>query len=294
MTAEEWKKKGDFYTVLDKKIFVIEEGTSNDVLVILNGYPTASFDYVKVLPELSKHFRVIIHDHLGFGFSDKPKGFAYSLVDQADFALRLWDKMGLNKVSILAHDYGTSVAKEILTRKNHNMTPLKINKIILCNSSQRLEYKHLKNIGKLLNNKKIGIYIDRLTTIGYKNIKNRLIRGNDNPTNQVNYDLNKIWDDSESTEGREDLHLLSNFISERYTYWHRWVEALRESKTPIKIIWENSDPLSVKEIAIVLATNKINENIEWIENTKHYSILESPGHWVDLVFNFYKPKMKLY
>jgi len=99
-------------------------------LVILHGYPTSSFDYIKVLPELSKHYRVIIDNHLGFGFSDRPDSFTYSLIDQADFALQLWHKMGLKEGTISAQNYGTFVAKEILARKSHNLIPIKIKEFI--------------------------------------------------------------------------------------------------------------------------------------------------------------------
>ena len=68
MTAEDWKNKGEFITIFNRKIFVIDEGNSEETLVILHGYPTSSFDYYKVLPELTKKYRVIVHDHLGFGF----------------------------------------------------------------------------------------------------------------------------------------------------------------------------------------------------------------------------------
>ena len=33
---------------------------------------------------LSKNYRVVMFDHLGFGFSDKPKDFSYSLIEQAE------------------------------------------------------------------------------------------------------------------------------------------------------------------------------------------------------------------
>ena len=84
MTSNEWKSKGDFIQVNNNRLFVID--TNNDSnktqksMVILHGYPTSSFDYYKIVPEISKHYRVIIHDHLGFGFSDKPKDVDYSLV----------------------------------------------------------------------------------------------------------------------------------------------------------------------------------------------------------------------
>tara|TARA_R110001592_G_scaffold357_2_gene2032 strand:+ start:2167 stop:3045 length:879 start_codon:yes stop_codon:yes gene_type:complete len=285
MTAEDWKSRGKFYSVANQNIFVIDEGSSLDTIVILHGYPTSSYDYSKILPELSKHYRVVIHDHLGFGFSDKPKSYTYSLIDQADFALQLWHKIGLKEVTILAHDYGTSVAKEILARKNHNLIPLKVKRIFLCNSSMRLEYLHLRNMDKLLKDKKLGRYIARLTNYGFRKIKNKFQKTNLNPEIHTNYDINKVWDKLDTSEGKNEILLLSNFINERYTFWHRWTEALKESEIPIKIIWEKSDPVAIKEIAIVLATEEINENLEWIENERYFSILENPTNWLNLVFN---------
>lgn len=287
MTAESWKNRGKFYSILDKNIFVIDEGSSKDTLVILHGYPTSSFDYMKVLPELSKHYRVVVHDHLGFGFSDKPDSYTYSLIDQADFALQLWNKMGLKEVTILAHDYGTSVAKEILARKNHNLIPIKIKRIYLCNSSMRLEHLHIRNMDNLLRDKKLGRYIGRLTSYSFRKIKNKLNKNNLNPEVHDKYDLKKVWNNLESDEGKKEIHLLSNFINERYTFWHRWTEALKESDIPIKIVWEKSDPVAIKEIAIVLATENINEKLEWLENARHYSIIDSPKFWMNLVFKIH-------
>ena len=102
--------------MLLNSIFVIdtEKDSPKETLVILHGYPTSSFDYYKVLPELSKRYRVILHDHVGLGFSDKPIDYSYSLKDQATIALQLWKQLELKKVTLLAHDYGTSVATEIL------------------------------------------------------------------------------------------------------------------------------------------------------------------------------------
>ncbi|MBT7816410.1 Pimeloyl-ACP methyl ester carboxylesterase [Polaribacter sp. Hel1_33_78] len=281
MTTLNWKDRGTFYSVSNKKIFVIDEGTSKDVLVILHGYPTSSFDYEKILPELSKHYRVIIHDHPGFGFSDKPDSLTYSLIDQADFALQLWYKMGLKEVTILAHDYGTSVAKEILARKNHNQITIKIKKVFLCNSSKRLEYFHLRNMDQLLKNKRLGSFIAQLEANGVRKIKKKITI-----ENQPKNDIQKVWNNLNSDEGKKEVHLLSNFINQHYTFWHRWAQALKESKIPIKIIWERNDPSAVKEIAIVLATENGNHNLEWLENTRHYSILDTPKHWLKLVFKF--------
>jgi pimeloyl-ACP methyl ester carboxylesterase len=286
MTAENWKDKGKFVTIENKKIFVIDEGDQLETLVILHGYPTSSYDYYRIIPELSNYFRIIIHDHLGFGFSDKPDSLTYSLIDQADIALQLWSKLGLKNITILAHDYGTSIAKEILARKNHNLIPIKINKMYLCSSSMRLEHLHLRNMGKLLKDKKIGKYISRLTSYGYRKIKRTFKKDHINYQFQNDYDINDMWNQLDSSEGQKEIHFLSNFINERYTFWHRWTNALKETQIPVKIFWEKTDPVAIKEIAIVLATENENKNLLWIENVKHYSIMETPNSWIKLVFEY--------
>ena len=286
MTAQNWKDKGKFVVIDDKKIFVIDEGDKPRTLVILHGYPTSSYDYYRVIPELSHYFRIIVHDHLGFGFSDKPDSLTYSLIDQADIALKLWSKLGLKSVSILAHDYGTSIAKEILARKNHNLIPIRINKMYLCSSSMRLEHLHLRNVDKLLKDRKLGKYISRLTSYGYRKIKRKFKRENINYQIHQDYDIKDMWNQMNSTEGQKEVHFLSNFINERYTYWHRWTNALKESKIPVKIFWEKTDPVAIKEIAIVLATENENKYLVWIENVRHYSILETPNSWIKLVFEY--------
>lgn len=285
ITSENWRSRGKYYTVANKKIFVIDEGKFKETVVILHGYPTSSYDYSRVLPELTKHFRVIIHDHLGFGFSDKPESLTYSLIGQADIALQLWNQLGLKEVTILAHDYGTSVAKEILARKNHNLIPLKINRILLCNSSMRLENLHIRNMGKLLKDRKLGKFIARLTSNSYQRFKKKIRKNKLDPVLNKSLDINNIWNQIETSEGKRDIHLLSNFINERYTFWHRWTEALKESEVPVKIIWEKNDPIAVKEIAIVMATENLSDKITWVENDRYFSIIESPKAWMQLVFN---------
>lgn len=286
MTADNWKSKGKFVTINNRKVFVIDEGDKLDTLVILHGYPTSSYDYYRIIPELSHYYRIVIHDHLGFGFSEKPESMTYSLIDQADVALQLWSKLGLKSVSILAHDYGTSIAKEILARKNHNLVPIHIKKMYLCSSSMRLEHLHLRNMGTLLKDKKIGKYISRLTSYGYRTIKRKFKKDNINYQIQKDYDIKDMWNQLNSSEGQKEIHFLSNFINERYTFWHRWTNALKESDIPIKIFWEKTDPVAIKEIAIVLATEEENKKLIWVENVKHYSILETPNSWIKLVFEY--------
>ena len=63
MTCSEWQNLGNYHSVLDYNIFVIDIGKSDKTIAILHGYPTSSYDFYKVIKQLSKHYRIILHDH---------------------------------------------------------------------------------------------------------------------------------------------------------------------------------------------------------------------------------------
>ena len=289
MTANDWKSKGEFITVNDRKLFVIdtssffssEDKIPTETMVILHGYPTSSYDYYKVLPELSKYYRVIIHDHLGFGFSDKPLDYSYSLLDQADIALQLWQQLGVKKTHLLAHDYGTSVATEIIARNNNHELTIEIEKLTLCNGSMHIELSQLRTIQKLLKNKWLGKYVAKLTTyaIFSKNLRNVYF----DKTKVSNNELKDMWMQLEYNEGRKVIHKLSQYINERYTYWNRWIGALKETNLQTNIVWAKNDPVAVPAIARLIATEISNNKLFWIENTGHFPMLENPDEWLNCI-----------
>ena len=289
MTANDWKSKGEFITVNDRKLFVIdtssffssENQVPSKTMVVLHGYPTSSYDYYKVLPELSKHYRVIIHDHLGFGFSDKPLDYSYSLLDQADLALQLWQQLGVKKVHLLAHDYGTSIATEIIARNNNHELTIEIEKLTLCNGSMHIELSQLRTIQKLLKNKWLGKYVAKLTTyaIFSKNLRNVYF----DKTKVSNNELKDMWMQLDYNEGRKVIHKLSQYINERYTYWDRWIGALKETNLQTNIVWAKNDPVAVPAIARLIATEISNNKLFWIENTGHFPMLENPEGWLNCI-----------
>jgi pimeloyl-ACP methyl ester carboxylesterase len=294
MTSNEWKSKGKFIQVNNNRLFVIDTNnginTSQKSMVILHGYPTSSFDYYKVLPELSKNYRVILHDHLGFGFSDKPKDVNYSLVTQADIALELWRQLGLKKIFLFAHDYGTSVATEIIARYNANELDIEIEQLILTNGSIHIELSQLRTIQKLLKHKFLGKYVAKLTNflIFKKNMKNIYF----DTSKVTDNELKEMWKLIELNGGRKVIHKLTQYINERYLHWNRWIGALKETQISTKIIWAKNDPIAVPAIAKLLAKEIPNNTLYWIEKTGHFLMLENPKELLELILkNNYTNKL---
>ena len=285
MTSKKWEKLGKYTKVFDRTIFMIDSENQSDskkeTLVILHGYPTSSYDYHKVLPQLAKKYRVILHDHLGFGFSEKPLDFSYSLIEQADIALQLWKQLSLKKVVLLAHDYGTSVCTEIIARHNKQQINLQIDKLILSNGSIHIEFSKLRTIQKLLKNKYTGKWVAKLTNypIFKKNMRNVYF----DKTKVTDEELKEMWLQLEYNNGRNVIHLLSNYINERYCFWHRWVGALKETSINTTIIWAENDPIAIPKIAELLHKEISDNKIFWMKNCGHFLMLEQPKEWSSLV-----------
>lgn len=290
MTGNDWQKLGSFQEVLGYQLFVIdslvissEVEKSKEIMVFLHGYPTSTFDYYKVFSQLSERYRLVMHDHLGFGFSDKPKDIDYSLIDQADRALALWKQLGLKKVTLFAHDYGTSVATEIIARHNAGELDIDIEKLILCNGSIHIELSQLRTIQKLLKHRFLGKYVAMLTNfpIFRKNMRNTYF----DRSKVTDNELKEMWKLIELNGGRKIIHKLTQYITERYQYWDRWIGAITETQIPTKIIWAKNDPIAIPEIAELLASEIPNNELIWLENTGHFLMLENPEEWLSKILN---------
>src|SRR4029077_3640558 len=87
-------------------------------ILLIHGFPTASFDWWKMWEALAARFHIVAADMLGFGFSDKPPTDPYLLTDQATLQEALAAHLGIKQTHLLAHDYGVSVAQELLARQD--------------------------------------------------------------------------------------------------------------------------------------------------------------------------------
>lgn len=87
-------------------------------MLYIHGFPTSSFDLYQIYPNLTQMFtRIVAPDLIGFGFSDKPRSYTYTIKDQAQLIINLVDHLQLKRVHLLTHDYGDSVAQELIALK---------------------------------------------------------------------------------------------------------------------------------------------------------------------------------
>jgi len=87
----------------------VDEG-AGEVVLLVHGTPTWSFEYRHVIAALSKRHRCIAPDHLGFGLSERPAGFAYTPEAHAAALREFVERLGLDRFTLVVHDFGGPIA----------------------------------------------------------------------------------------------------------------------------------------------------------------------------------------
>ena len=83
-----------------------EDHGSGPVILFVHGTPTNSYEYRHLIAALSKRFRCIAPDHLGFGQSSRPASFAYTPEAHAMVLKEFVEKLDLRDFTLVVHDFG--------------------------------------------------------------------------------------------------------------------------------------------------------------------------------------------
>lgn len=111
-----WRKRGQDFVFRGHTVRYWVAG-QGEPLLLIHGFPTASWDWHYLWQPLAQRNLVIACDMLGFGDSAKPLDHDYCLLEQADLQQALLEHLRVEQpVHVLAHDYGDSVAQELLAR----------------------------------------------------------------------------------------------------------------------------------------------------------------------------------
>ena len=80
-------------------------------LILIHGYTASVYVWKTVAPMLADAgFRVIAVDLLGFGYSEKPSWFDYSIQSQARMISRFMSRLGIGRATLVGSSYGGAVS----------------------------------------------------------------------------------------------------------------------------------------------------------------------------------------
>ena len=250
-------------------------------MVFLHGFPTCSYDFHQVLDILGSDTGYTIHDHLGFGLSSKPRKRKYSLMEQAKIALKLWECLGIESAHVIAHDYGTSVATELLALKQDGLEPVSIHSMILSNGSILIDQAHLRPIQRLLRSPLTGPITALLAN--FHTFRRNLNQITKNQISET--DMRTLWALLIHNDGKLRIPAISNYLHERQAFMSRWLGAFKETTVPITLLWGKEDPIAHEQMVLSLQKERRQCDIQWLP-CGHYPMLEVAGQYTQIIKRF--------
>jgi pimeloyl-ACP methyl ester carboxylesterase len=84
---------------------------SKPTLILIHGYTASVYVWHATAPLLAANgFHVIAIDLVGFGYSEKPSWFDYSITSQARIVARFMNRLGIGRATLVGSSYGGAVA----------------------------------------------------------------------------------------------------------------------------------------------------------------------------------------
>ncbi len=270
-----WLESGRRVQMDGRRVFVYERGSGPSVL-LLHGFPTSGNDWVGVIERLQDEFRCVALDFPGYGLSDKPAAFSYSLFQQADTVEALSRELGINEAHLVSHDVGTSVHTELLARDQEGRLPFQVLSSTFLNGSMLQDVATITPFQKLLANNETlpqGMaicdnmsvnYIDGLKTVMKK------------PECISKDDATLITELLQYQDGNKRLPALSLYMRERYLHKERWIGALRKTKAPLQFVWADGDPVANVNVGRGLAKEAPQATYTELPGLGHFLLMEDP------------------
>lgn len=296
-SPEAWRAAGCYFDYRGQRIYYRDSGvTTKPALLLIHGFPSASWDWHGLWAPLAERFRLIAPDMIGFGFSAKPRGWGYSIHDQADLHAALCARLGLSEVHVLAHDYGVSVAQELLARHEAALLPpplagegrggdvLGLRSIVFLNGGLFPETHRPRTIQKLLLSP-LGPLVSRLfNERGFRKSFSAVFGPDTQPSEA---ELAAFWQLVAYHDGGRIMHELIRYILDRRQHRERWLSAMQQSAVPMRLINGPVDPVSGAHMVARYRELIATPDVVSLPGIGHYPQVEAPQAVLDAFLQFH-------
>lgn len=270
-----WHAAGTFFDWHGAPVFFRAGGAPDaPALLLIHGFPTASWDWAALWPALGEQFRLVAPDLLGFGFSAKPPHHDYRFAEQADLCEALLAAQGITAYHVLAHDYGDTVAQELLARQREPGRGARMLSVCYLNGGLFPEAHRPVLMQRLLPSP-VGPLVARLSSRALLRRNFRRIFGPDMPPAES--DIDAFWTLVTHNGGQAALPRLSRYRSERVAQRARWVGAMQSASIPQKLIVGLADPIAGRAMGDRYAELIPRADITRLERIGHYPQVEDPA-----------------
>jgi pimeloyl-ACP methyl ester carboxylesterase len=300
--ADDWRSRGGYFSwrpaegdASPVEIFHVEIGDPGaPVLLLIHGWPTSSIDWFEAAFQLSTRFRVCALDFPGYGFSDKPQGWGYSLARDAELIeFYLSEVLGAEAGVVAAHDRGDSVALIHAARCAEGRSVMRLEHLILSNGNIFLPMSNLTAAQRQMLDAVSGPQIAAaLTPPG---LAEAMGASTFTPPRKAgDPEVEALTVTFGHDNGTKVLHETIQYLIERSENEQAWLAALAAAPFPVTVIWGLYDTVSPPRVASYVWNEYLmlrpgGNRLYFIPDANHYLQVDRPVAFVKVLLHALGP-----
>lgn len=280
-----WHSAGRRFDFAGHRVFFRDAAASAKAeapaVLLVHGYPTASWDWHRIWPGLNRDYRLVAPDLIGFGFSDKPFPHDYRVGEQADLLEALMTHLGLNRVHLIAHDLGDTVVQELLAREQAGTRAVgaaRLRSVCLLNGGIFPEVVRPRLIQRVMAG---PLSAALLPLIDKRRVLKSLTAVFGEQTQPSARELDAFWTLISRDNGVRVMPRVLAYLGERRRHRDRWVGALQDCAVPMRFINGLLDPVSGVHMVERYRELIRRPDVVEIGSVGHFPQLEAPDAVLD-------------
>src|SRR5215471_12377006 len=300
--ADEWRSRGGHFSwrpaeedASSVEIFHVEIGDPGaPVLLLIHGWPTSSIDWFEVAGQLSARFRVCALDFPGYGFSDKPQGWGYSLRrDEELIEFYLSEVIGAGAAVVVAHDRGDSVALVHAARCAAGQSAMRLEHLVLSNGNIFLPLSNLTQAQRTALDAQSWSQAAAAVT------PSMLAEGMgattfSPPRKAGDPEVEALTTIFGYHDGVKVLHEGIQYLVERSEDEQRWLRTLAGAPFPVTLLWGLYDTVSPPRVASYVWNEYLmlkpgGNRLYFIPDANHYLQVDRPDAFVKVLLHALEP-----
>jgi pimeloyl-ACP methyl ester carboxylesterase len=280
-----WLESGRRVEVDGRRVFVYERGEGPAVL-LLHGFPTSCYDWRGVIDEMAGEYRCLTFDFPGYGLSDKPEAYSYSLFEQTDATEGLARALGIEQAHVVSHDVGQTVHAELLAREAEGRLGFRVLSSTVLNGSTLMHLATVTQFQKLLGSNETlpqAIAVTASMSVNYVDALKALMK---RPQALSDEDAVVMEELLRYQDGNRRIPALAGYMRERLIHKERWLGAFKSAKGPLQIVWADGDPVANVEMGRALSKELPDAPYTELSGLGHFLLMEDPPTIAKQVLDF--------
>ena len=280
-----WLASGRHVEVDGKRIFVVERG-AGPVVLLMHGFPTSCYDWTGVMEELAGGYRCVAFDFPGYGLSDKPAAYSYSLFQQTDVAEGIARALDIAEAHVVSHDVGQTIHAELLAREQEGRLAFRVLSSTLLNGSTLQDKATITPFQRLLGANETlpqAIAICESMSVNYIDGLRAIMK---RPQAISEEDALVMEELLFYQDGNRRLPALAGYMRERYLHRERWLDAFKSAEAPTQIVWADGDPIANVEMGRALSKEVPQARYTELPGLGHFLLIEDHSAVAGYILEF--------